>query len=468
MRFRNTLILALLLIALGAYLYFVESKQIAQEGKKEKLVEINGDEVSAISLIYPDREIDLEKGDGGWRVTKPVSAPADDITVKNLLHAIADAEVSKTLDTPPADLAPFGLAQPMVTIKLTAKGQPLPDLKVGKTTAVSSSTYVQRGDQAKIFLTGSAFHAGMDKQVKDLRDKKVVEFKEDAITRIALHGPDGDVVLAKTDGMWTIEQPAKFRADANAVRALLSAVRNLRATDFANDAPSDADLATYGLDAPPHQLVLIAADGTETRVLVGKETEQGLYVKTADRPTTFIVGKWVSRDLGKGLADMRDKTVLAFEPGAATRVEIARADGGTFALNSADGKWSLDGSDQTVNPGAVDAFVGALSRLSGSRILADGVTDLTPYGLNPPALTITVKGKDDVLIGTVRAGSHSPNPPAVEYTVKREDDPTVVELRDFQFKQLDKQPADFIAPPAAPGAPPAPVGADDTDDTDAE
>ena len=37
MRFRNTLILALLLLGLGAYLYFVESKQIAEGSQKAKL-----------------------------------------------------------------------------------------------------------------------------------------------------------------------------------------------------------------------------------------------------------------------------------------------------------------------------------------------------------------------------------------------------------------------------------------------
>lgn len=455
MRLRNTLILALLLIGLGAYLYFVESKQIAREAQKEKLVEFNADDVTAVTLVYPDREIALEKSDAGWRITKPVQAPADDVTVNNLIRAIADAEVKKTIDEPPQDLAPFGLAQPMVTAKLTAKDTALPDLKVGKTTSVSASTYVQRADQSKIYLTGSAFHSGMDKQVKDLRDKKIVDFKEDEITRVALRGPEGDVVLAKADGNWKIEQPTAYRADGNAVRALLSTVRNLRATDFPNDAPSDADLATYGLDSPRRQLVLTAGEGKEIRLLVGKEADQGLYVKPGDRPTTFIVGKWVSRDLGKSVDDLRDKTVLTFDPGAATAIEVVRGDGGRFTLRSADGKWTIDGSEQALDAGAVGTFVGALSRLSGSQVLGDGSSDLAPYGLATPALTITVKGKDDVLIGTVHAGSRSSTPPATEYTVKRADEPTVFQLRDFQFKQFDKKPADFVAAPSPPpGAPP--------------
>lgn len=452
MRLRNTLILALLLIGLGAYLYFVESKQIAEEGKKEKLVELEPDDVTALALVYPDREIALEKRDGAWWLSKPLEAAADEVTVKNLLRAIADAEVKKTIDEPPQDLGQFGLTQPVVIVKLTAKGAALPDLKVGKTTAVSFSTYVQRADQAKIYLTGSAFNAGMDKQVKDLRDKKIVDFKEEDVTRLALRGPKGDVVLTKVDGDWEIEQPTAYRADGNAVRALLSTVRNVRATDFASDAPSDTDLASYGLAPPQHQLVLSGGDGKEVRLLVGTETDQGLYVKTGDRPTTFIVGKWLSRDLGKGVNDLRDKTVLSFDPGAATAVEVARGDGGYYTLRSADGKWTLADSDQIVDAATVGAFIGALSHLSGNQILGDSPADVTTYGLASPALAINVKGKDGVLIGSIRVGTSTPNPPTTEYAVKREDDATVFQLRDAQFKQLDKKPASFVAAPTpAPG-----------------
>jgi hypothetical protein len=237
------------------------------------------------------------------------------------------------------------------------------------------------------------------------------------------------------------------------VRTLLSAVRNLRATDFASDAPSEADLVNYGLADPQRQIVLTGNDGTETRVLVGNEVETGLYVKTADKPTTFIVGKYVSRDLSKGVADLRDKTVLSFDPGSATAVEVVRADGGHYTLRSADGKWSLEGSDQPLDEEGVGSFIGALSRLTGNQLLGEGVTDLGQFGLATPALTISVKGKDDALIGTVLAGVRSPNPPAMEYTVKRSDEPTVFQLRDFQYQQLDKQPADFVKAPPAAGEP---------------
>lgn len=445
MRLRSTLILAVVLIGLGAYIYFVESKQMAEEGKKEKLLAVEPDAVTAVTLVYPDREIALAKTETGWQLTKPVSARADDTAVKTLLRAMADAEVTKTIADPGSNLAQFGLAPPAATVELAAGDKTLPAIEVGKTTAVSNATYVKRADQPQVYLTAAAFHSTTDKQAKDLRDKVILALDEAAVTRIALRGPDGEVVLAKSGDKWNIEQPGNYPADATAVNSLLSSVRSLRATDFANDTPSEADLANYGLQPPQRQLVFATSDGREARLLLGNQTDTGLYVQAGDRPTVFVAGKWVAQDLGKGVNDLRDKTVLSFDPAAAGAVEVTRGGATPFVLISKDGKWFLEGSDQPLDEGAVSRFISTLSRLSGSKVLADAPPDLAAYGLAPPALTITVKNTEGAPIGTAEMGSVSPNPPATEYTAKRADRPTVFEVRQYQYQQLDKQPADFVA-----------------------
>ena len=89
-------ILFLLVAALGAYLYWVEVPKARQEATKAKLVDTSADAVTGIDLVYPDREIVLTKRDGGWALTKPLEAPADDTAVKAVLGAITGAEVQKT------------------------------------------------------------------------------------------------------------------------------------------------------------------------------------------------------------------------------------------------------------------------------------------------------------------------------------------------------------------------------------
>ncbi len=465
MRARYTVVLALLLIALGAYLYFVESKRIAAEGQKKTIIDVVPDDVTQITLTYPDRsEVALELRDGAWHLTKPLDARADDVTVKALLRTVADGEVKRTIDDPPADLAQFGLSDPSVTIAMTAKGQPLPGIKVGKTAGVSSSTYVQRADQAKIYLTDIGFQAGTNKRVNDFRDKTILSFKPDNIVALALHGPGGGVELQKRDGQWQIDQPVATRADDAVVTTLLTTMLGLRAERFVSDAPTAADLATYGLDNPTREIVLLDGAKKEMRLQFGTETETGLYVKLADRTSTFIVGNWAARDLGKSLGELREKTLLEFDPAAVGSIQVQRADGETFTLVNKDGTWSLDGAEGAVEAAKIKTFVDALSRLKGHRVLSDKAGEIPNFGLDHPVLSVSVTGKDGSALGSVRLGI---KPPDMEgpnrgaqgdrYTALRERDHLIAELLGFQYNQLNHKKQDFLAAPATPTPTPAPT-----------
>ena len=467
MRARYTLLLALILAGLVAYLYFVDAKQQAESEKKKTIVDVAADDVTGLTLTYGDHEIILAQRDGSWRLTKPADTAADDLAVKNLVRAIAEAEAKKTIDDPPQDLLPFGLAPPFVTITITTKdGTTLPVVKVGKTTAVSASTYVQRADRPTVYLTASSFRTGVDKQPKDLRDKSIVAFNDADVTALTLRGADGAAVqLAKKNGgEWWIEQPAPYRADNNAVRALLSTLRNLRATDFANDNPAPADLAAYGLAPAQRELILQVGTDKTVTVQVGNSTDQGIYIRAGDRPTAFVVGKWVSSDLSKGVNELRDKTLLTFDPTAARRIAVTRGDGANYALESKDGQWSLVGGETPLNAATTTAFVGALSRLAGTQVLAESAPDPAAFGLAPPNLTITVTGADNTPIGTVLIGARTPNPPATQYTAQRDGDPAVMQIGDYQYHQLDKT-ADDLARAEQPAPPP---GADPGDFADEE
>src|SRR6185369_9267356 len=99
---------------------------------------VGRDDVTGMTLTYPDRAVALEKSpEGRWRITQPIEADADDATIKNMLTSIADAKVTRTLDNVSDKLALYGLAPPEVTVTLRTKdGGTVPPLKIGKTTQV--------------------------------------------------------------------------------------------------------------------------------------------------------------------------------------------------------------------------------------------------------------------------------------------------------------------------------------------
>jgi hypothetical protein len=302
-----------------------------------------------------------------------------------------------------------------------------------------------------VFLTASTSAPAWTSRPRISATRRVLAFKDNDVTALTLRGDGGGVVqLAKKNGDWWIEQPASYRADNNAVRALLSTVRNLRATDFANDNPADADLATYGLAPPAARAGHPGRGRQDGRPAVGKATDQGLYVKSSERPTTFIVGKWVQSDLGKGVNELRDKTLLTFDPTMASEIAVTRADGRQLHAPR-EGRRVVAGRQRHARePAAATAFVARLSRLAGTQVLVETAPDLAVYGLAPPALTFTVTGIDGNRVGAVRLGSRTPDPPATQYTAQRDGDPAVMQLGEFQFHQLDRKPDDLTRAPAPP------------------
>lgn len=469
MRFRSTLVLLLLLVGLGAYVYWVEVPKSEEEAKKKTLFEFKADDVTEVSLVYADSEIVLKKAGEDWRLIKPLDTAADATTVKNLINAIAEAEVKKTFDDA-ANLAQYGLDPPFAKVTVKLKDKDLPTVLVGKSTPVGFSAYVKRVDEPKVVLTTAAFRSGMDKKVKDLRDKTLLNFADKDVQKIEIHGEGKDLALVQKDDRWSIERPGKYAADAATMRTFLSTLRSMRAVDFAADQPTD--LGSYGLDKPRLKVSLyLGKDNAEKDILIGKDAEnKQLYVQGSGQPTVYVVSDWILRDLNKGINDFRDKTLLAFDRDKIASVDVKRKDGGHFNLVRDDKQWRVEGiGEGKPAPTAISQYIGDLHDLVGYEIVADGPTDLASLGLDQPLLTLSVFGEENKPLATLLLGSRPGDSPKKYYTAMTEGGQTVFLVRDYLVTRLDKQPQDFIEKPTplpASGTPSPQLnpGADEPED----
>jgi hypothetical protein len=432
MRFRTTILLILVLAGLGAYVYFVEYPHAEQEAKKKTLFEFKADDATQVTLDYGDHKIVLKKSGDDWRIAEPLDAPADATTVKNLIGAIADCEVKRELTDASSDLSQYGLDKPFVTVSVKLRDKDLPTFLIGKNAPVGSSTYVQRADDKKIQLAGSAFRTGMDRKVKDLRDKVIIDFTDSDVHQLDVSGDGKQLQLVQKDDKWSIEQPAPYAADAATVRSFLSTLRSMRATDFPDDQGSD--LSAYGLDNPRLKMTLhLGKDNAEKTIL-------------------------------------RDKTLLAFDRDKVTAIELKRKDGShTKLVHGADKQWHVEDVEGKPAETAITQYVTDLHDLKGYEIAADQPADLAPFGLDQPLLTVTVFGEENKLAGTVLLSARESDGKK-EYTGMLAGAPTVFLVRDYLFTRLDKQPKDFIEKPPpptlAPGTPAAGAAATDEEHED--
>lgn len=459
MRFRTTLILAAIFAGLLAYVFLVEEPRRVEESKKKTLLTVQSDDVTGVTLKFADREIVLQKVDGSWRMVAPVEAPADSVAVTNLVNAAVQAEVTKDLGDAGGKLAQYGLDAPLVTVTLKAGDKTLPAVLVGKTTPIGAGAYAKLAYMPNVVLTSGALRAGMDKQVKDLRDKTILTFGDPELRQVELQGEGKDIVLTQEDGNWRIEKPRAMAADAATVRSFLSSLRSLRAVDFPADQPTD--LAAFGLDKPRLRITLrIGEEGAEKTLLVGSTNDKKeMYVQRAGQPAVYAVSDWGYRDLDKSADDFRDKTIIAFLPADVRGLAVIGPDG-TAKLTRGDGnEWRLEGSADKVSAAAVTQYLDEVREVKGFSVAADGPTDLAALGLNPPALTIALTGEGVKPLGTLLIGTRQTAAGPPEHTAMAGDGQTAFVVRDYLVKRLFKKPDAFLEKPTAGPGTPAPPAA---------
>lgn len=451
MNLRNSLIMLAILLALGGYVYFVEVPHEKKTAEEKKLLAFDKEAVVELALTYPDRVLMLKKNDAGkWRITQPVEADADDTSVKNLLNAVADAEVKRTLEDVPQDLAVYGLTTPVVKVKLTLKdGKTFPSITFGKDTPVGFSTYAQKEGDAKVILVPQTLRMGLIKEVKDLRDRTILTFNDNEVRKLEIRTPDREIVLNKADTGWTLTKPTPAKADDAEVKTFLSNLRSLTAQDFLEQPM--VSLSEFGLEPPRMSISLtLGADKAQKTVLIGDEKTDDKGTKTRyvkrtdlDKPL-FLAGEWVWRDLDKKVADFRDKTVAQFTAEQAKKVEVKRQDGENFVLTrSADNKWGIDKTQEgTLREPALSQFVEELRQLRGFEIAAENPTDLSAYGLAPPFVSVAVSDGEGKKLATILAGQKGEGEARKTFAMA-EGSETVFGLRDYVFDRLNKKPADF-------------------------
>jgi hypothetical protein len=411
MRLRNTIIVIVLLALVGGYALYL-GHQPAPE-KTPKLFQIAAADIQQIELRSPTHDIVIDRAKGGgWAISKPVATAADPAAVDAVADAIANLLVADTAEDHPSDLAPFGLANPAVTVTVTMKDKRvLPAIMVGKNTPIGNQAFIKTADKPAVILVEAGFPTSVEKDLNALRSRALIGLKPDDVNRIEISRGNAGVSLEmeRKGDHWTIVKPALYAADKAAVQQFLDAVTAAQATDFADDNP--ADLSKYGLASPSLTVELHGGKNNSEESLcfgfnVPQAYKNAIYVRRGQgnvRPVATVANT-VFNIADKSLDDLRDKTVLTLDQSQVGRIVIT---GGPFdeTLARAPGdKWSITTAGKTAaaEVPVAESLLDQLHDLKGTRIVANPMTNAGRFGMAHPNLQLYVYARDGKPIGTVR------------------------------------------------------------------
>ncbi|MDM9584826.1 DUF4340 domain-containing protein [Nostoc sp. GT001] len=155
---KTTLILILLTLGLGCFVYFYEIRgaTVREEIKeqKQKIFSFAEDDVQSLTVKTNKITLNLERNPESssnpkWLIKAPISGPANDAIVSYLMDLLVKGNSDRTLSTPAKELGEFALDQPQATINITLKNQQSHQLILGKSNFNGRFLYAQADPATK-------------------------------------------------------------------------------------------------------------------------------------------------------------------------------------------------------------------------------------------------------------------------------------------------------------------------------
>ena len=161
MKFRNTLILLAVLVALGAYVLLVEVKKPAPEAgitpsttPIAPIISFDKADLRALRLSVPgkDRRTELVYESDKWHVRVPVQEEADQDEVGLIIGDLAELHPQRVLTESLGSLADYELDPPRILVEMELQDGSVRTLKIGAQDAIGSGYYAQVAGDERLYM----------------------------------------------------------------------------------------------------------------------------------------------------------------------------------------------------------------------------------------------------------------------------------------------------------------------------
>jgi hypothetical protein len=446
MKGRGLLIAAIVLAALSGTLYWSNHRKPAESVKASadappKILELKQDDISKIDIKKRGSdEVELAKdGSGQWQVIAPKSFHADQDSVTTLLSTLSSLTSDRLLEDKAANLSQYGLADPALQVEAVEKSGKAHKLLIGDDAPTGSGCYVALAGDPRVFTLPSYNKTSLNKSLNDLRDKRLLTFDSDKLSRVELLAKKQDIEFGRNKDQWQIVKPKPFRAENYQVEDLIRKLKDAKMDLSGTEEDTKKAVAAFNSAAAVATVKVTDTSGTEE--LQVRKAKNDYYAKSSIIAGVYKVLNDLGQGLDKSVDDFRTKKLFDFGFTDPDRIEMHDGSKSYFLTKGGEDWWS--GGGKKMDSSTVFDFLGKVRDLSASKFLDSGFA--------APVLDVTVisdsgKRKEKILIS--KDGDH--------FVAKRENEPALYQLDSGTVSDLQKSAGEMkLAPEPKPAPAPA-------------
>lgn len=266
-------LLAVLVVFVGAYKLVGYMNNKAEADKKTALFDLKAEDITELDWTYSGAEFSIKNDSGTWHWSEDDKFPIEQETAKDMASKFAGVSYSQEISE--ENKSEYGFGNDNAVISAKDKDGKEYKLTIGGSIAISGEDYAEVDGRNAVYAIDANLSLAFNKSIDNLLAKEPIE-QVDNYDKINITYGDKSLDLTKDEnGKWKC---GDAELDAAKVTSLANSFFGLLWQDCDSYNADSAKKSERGFDNPT-ATVSISSDKDELKILFGKEEGDCFYAK---------------------------------------------------------------------------------------------------------------------------------------------------------------------------------------------
>ena len=289
--------------------------------REKRILRFDAGAARSVSLRWPGGQVELARGEAGWKLDQPIAGPADEATVEELLNDLSFLRASGFVDAPTPEQEAL-LAAPELEVELAIepeeKGQQERQLAlaIGGREGGEGDRLARAGGPA-LFRIPSERLLDFPREVGSYRFRELSRFEPDQAERLEIvFQPPGEAAVTITavrgDEGWSSTPDTVEREK---LASMIDELSRLRAKQILADAMGETELRELGLAPPSARFTVSGKSGSLAGVDLGYlRGTDGVIARPSGGGAVYLLAPTAADVLPVSLEALRSRFLARPEP----------------------------------------------------------------------------------------------------------------------------------------------------------